>query len=107
MTPFGLAALLAGIAALVMGLTFDWLSFDLIGLRLLAAVLIGFCAVARPSRLGVGRRRQAAPPSGLVTGREIEPRRVPKGSPAIAFLAAATRGRRPVPVAVATQPFGA
>jgi uncharacterized protein (DUF58 family) len=31
---------------------------------------------------------------------------VPKGSPAIAFLTFANRGRRTVPVAVATQPFG-
>src|SRR3954464_15778228 len=89
---FGLAAALAGIAALVMGLTLDWLSFDLIGLGLLAAVLIGFGAVARPSR--------------LVINREIQPPRVPKGSPAIAFLTFANRGRRTAPVSVATQPFG-
>jgi uncharacterized protein (DUF58 family) len=31
---------------------------------------------------------------------------VPKGSPAIAFLSFANRGRRTIPVAVATQPFG-
>lgn len=93
MTLFGLAALLAGIAALVTGLTLDWLSFDLIGLGLLATVLLGFGTVARPSR--------------LVISREIQPPRVPKGSPAIAFLTFANRGRRTVPVAVATQPFGA
>jgi uncharacterized protein (DUF58 family) len=92
MTLFGLAALLAGVAALVTGLTLDWLSFDLIGLGLLAAVVLGFAAVARPSR--------------LVIDREIQPPRVPKGSPAIAFLTFANRGRRTVPVAVATQPFG-
>jgi len=93
MTLFGLAALLAGAAALVLGLTFDWLSFDLLGLGLLAVVVLGFAAVARPSR--------------LVIDREIQPPRVPKGSPAIAFLTFANRGRRTVPVAVATQPFGA
>jgi uncharacterized protein (DUF58 family) len=92
MTLFGLAALVAGVAALVTGLTLDWLSFDLLGLGLLAAVLLGFAAVARPSR--------------LVIEREIQPPRVPKGSPAIAFLTFANRGRRTVPVAVATQPFG-
>jgi uncharacterized protein (DUF58 family) len=92
MTLFGLAALIAGIAALIMGLTLDWLSFDLIGLGLLALVVLGFAAVARPSR--------------LVIEREIQPPRVPKGSPAIAFLTFANRGRRTVPVAVATQPFG-
>jgi uncharacterized protein (DUF58 family) len=93
MTLFGLGALLAGIAALTMGLTLDWLAFDLLGLGLLAVVVVGFAAVARPSR--------------LVIDREIQPPRVPKGSPAIAFLTFANRGRRTVPVAVATQPFGA
>jgi uncharacterized protein (DUF58 family) len=92
MTLFGLGALLAGIAALTMGLSLDWLAFDLIGLGLLAVVVLGFAAVARPSR--------------LVIDREIQPPRVPKGSPAIAFLTFANRGRRTVPVAVATQPFG-
>jgi uncharacterized protein (DUF58 family) len=92
MTLFGLAALVAGIGALVTGLTLDWLSFDLIGLGLLAVVVLGFAAVARPSR--------------LVIDREIQPPRVPKGSPAIAFLTFANRGRRTVPVSVATQPFG-
>lgn len=93
MTLFGLAALVAGIAALVTGLTLDWLSFDLLGLGLLAAVVLGFATVARPSRLSIDR--------------EIQPPRVPKGSPAIAFLTFANRGRRTVPVSVATQPFGA
>lgn len=92
MTLFGLGALLAGVAALVTGLTLDWLSFDLLGLGLLAVVVLGFATVARPSR--------------LVIDREIQPPRVPKGSPAIAFLTFANRGRRTVPVAVATQPFG-
>jgi uncharacterized protein (DUF58 family) len=91
MTLFGLGALLAGIAALALGLTLDWLSFDLLGLGLLAAVVLGFTVVARPSR--------------LVIDREIQPPRVPKGSPAIAFLTFANRGRRSVPVTVATQPF--
>src|SRR6266571_5687400 len=93
MTLFGLGALIAGIAALTMGLTLDWLAFDLLGLGLLAVVVLGFATVARPSR--------------LVINREIQPPRVPKGSPAIAFLTFANRGRRTVPVAVATQPFGA
>ncbi|MDT4949439.1 MAG: hypothetical protein QOJ37_2034, partial [Pseudonocardiales bacterium] len=92
MTQFGLATLLAGIASLVLGLTLDWLSFDLVGLGLLALVVLGYAAVARPSQ--------------LVIDREIQPPRVPKGSPAIAFLTFANRGRRSIPVAVATQPFG-
>jgi uncharacterized protein (DUF58 family) len=92
MTLFGLAALAAAIAALATGLSLDWVAFDLVGLGLLAAVLVG---------LGVVARR-----SPLVIDREIQPPRVPKGSPAIAFLTFANRGRRTVPVSVATQPFG-
>jgi uncharacterized protein (DUF58 family) len=92
MTLFGLAALLAGATALGLGLGLDWVSFDLVGLGLLAVVVLGFLAVARPSR--------------VVIDREIQPPRVPKGSPAIAFLSFANRGRRAVPVTVATQPFG-
>jgi uncharacterized protein (DUF58 family) len=92
MTLFGLAALLGGAVALALGLSFDWLSFDLLGLGMLAVVLLGLLVVARPSRLAIDR--------------EIQPPRVPKGSPAVAFLTFANRGRRTVPVSVATQPFG-
>ena len=92
MTGFGLATLLAGIVSLVLGLTFDWLSFDLVGLGLLVVVVLGFAVVVRPSRLAIQR--------------EIQPPRVPKGSPAIAFLTFANRGRRTVPVSIATQAFG-
>lgn len=92
MTGFGLATLLAGIASLVLGLTLDWVSFDLVGLGLLVVVVLGFAVVVRPSRLAIQR--------------EIQPPRVPKGSPAIAFLTFANRGRRTVPVSIATQAFG-
>jgi uncharacterized protein (DUF58 family) len=92
MTGFGLGALLAGAAALAAGLTLDWLAFDLLGVGLLGAVALGFVVVARPSR--------------LVIDREIQPPRVPKGAPAIALLTFANRGRRTLPLAVATQPFG-
>jgi uncharacterized protein (DUF58 family) len=92
MTVPGVAALLAGIVSLALGLGFDWLAFDLVGLGLLAAVVIGFAVIARPS--------------ALLIDREIQPPRVPKGSAAIALLTFANRGRRSVPVTVATQPFG-
>ncbi|GAB2477378.1 DUF58 domain-containing protein [Jatrophihabitans fulvus] len=93
MTRFGVAALLAGGAALALGLVLDWLAFDLIGLGLLAIVVLGFGVVSQPSRLTVDR--------------EIQPPRVPKGDPAIALLSFANRGRRNHGVTVATQPFGA
>ena len=92
MTLFGLATLLAGLVSLTLGLSLDWLSLDLLGLGLLAAVVLAFGFIVRPS--------------ALVIDREIQPPRVPKGSPAIAFLSFANRGRRTVPVTVATQPFG-
>jgi uncharacterized protein (DUF58 family) len=93
MTFFGLATLLAGAVSLAIGVAFDWLSFDLLGLGLLGAVALGLAVVVRPSR--------------LVIDREIQPPRVPKGSPAIAFLTFVNRGRRTVPVTVATQHFSA
>jgi uncharacterized protein (DUF58 family) len=92
MTFYGLAALIAGLASLVLGLSLDWLTFDLIGLGLLAALVLAFGVVSRPSPLTIDR--------------EIQPPRVPKGSPAIAFLTFANRGRRSVPTTVATQQFG-
>ncbi len=92
MTRFGIATLLAGAAALVLGLVLDWLALDLLGLGLLAVVVLGFSVVVRPSR--------------LVIDREIQPPRVPKGSPAIAFLTFGNRGRRTIPVTIATQAFG-
>lgn len=88
----GVAALLAGAAALGLGLGYGWRSFVLIGVGLLAALAIGAIIVARPSR--------------LVIDRQIQPPRVPKGSPAIAFLTFANRGRATMGVTVANQPFG-
>lgn len=92
MTRMGLAALLAGAAALAIGLVLGWTSFDVLGIGLLAAVLVGLAVVARPSRLSIER--------------QIQPPRVPKGSPAIAVLSFANRGRGTVGVTVAHQPFG-
>lgn len=92
MTRIGLAALIAGVAALVLGLVFQWPAFSLIGLGLLVVVAIALLTVLRPSRLSIDRA--------------IQPPRVPKGSPAIAVLSFANRGRRAVGVTVANQPFG-
>lgn len=92
MTRAGLAALLAGVAALALGLWLQWLAFDLVGLGLLVMVLLGALAVVRPSPLTIDRA--------------IQPARVPKGSPAIAVLTFANRSHRTVGVTVAHQPFG-
>ncbi len=93
MTRFGVATLLGGAAALVLGLTLGWPAFDLLGVGLLAVLVLAFAAVARPTP--------------LVITREIQPPRVPKGEPAIAFVSFANRSRRGVPVTVATQHFSA
>jgi uncharacterized protein (DUF58 family) len=88
----GLAALLAGVAALGLGLWLSWTSFDLLGIGLLVIVVIGLATILRPSRLHIDR--------------QIQPPRVPKGSMAIAFLTFANRGRLTVATTVANQPFG-
>jgi uncharacterized protein (DUF58 family) len=92
-TRFGLAALLGGVAALALGLSLHWLAFDLLGIGLLLVLMLGLLTVIRPSTLDITR--------------EIQPPRVPKGSPAIAFLTFVNRGRRGVPITVATQHFSA
>jgi uncharacterized protein (DUF58 family) len=92
MTRMGVAALVAGVTALVLGLVFEWTAFDLIGVGLIALVFIAFLVIVRPSPLAIDRA--------------IQPPRVPKGSPAIAVLTFANRGRRTVGVTVAHQPFG-
>jgi uncharacterized protein (DUF58 family) len=92
MTKAGLAVLFAGALALALGLWLEWTAFDLVGVGLLALVLIAVLVVVRPSALAIDRA--------------IQPPRVPKGSPAIAVLTFANRGRRTVGVTVANQPFG-
>jgi len=92
MTRTGLAALLAGVAALALGLWLGWTSFDLLGIGLLAVVAVGLATILRPSRLSIDR--------------QIQPPRVPKGSMAIAFLTFANRGRVTLGTTVANQPFG-
>jgi uncharacterized protein (DUF58 family) len=92
MTRMGLAALVAGIAALVLGLVFQWTAFDVVGVGLIALVILALLVIVRPSPLAIDRA--------------IQPPRVPKGSPAIAVLTFENRGRRTVGVTVAHQPFG-
>ena len=92
MTRMGLATLLGGVAALVLGLTFHWPAFSVLGIGLL--VLVAGCLV------------NILRPSQLVIDRAIQPPRVPKGSPAIAVLTFANRGRYTIGVTVANQPFG-
>src|SRR5664279_4020607 len=92
MTKAGLAALLAGVVALTLGVWLQWTAFDLIGVGLLALVLAAVLVVVRPSQLSIDR--------------SIQPPRVPKGSPAIAVLTFANKGRRTARVTVASQPFG-
>jgi uncharacterized protein (DUF58 family) len=88
----GLAALLGGIAALVLGLALHWSAFSALGVGLLLLFVLALINILRPSRMTIDRA--------------IQPPRVPKGSPAIAVLTFANRGRRTIGVTVANQPFG-
>lgn len=92
MTKAGVAVLLGGAIVLALGLWLQWTAFDLIGIGLLVLVVVAVLVVVRPSPLAIDRA--------------IQPPRVPKGSPAIAVLTFANRGRRTVGVTVANQPFG-
>jgi uncharacterized protein (DUF58 family) len=92
MTRAGIAAFLAGIAALTLGIWLQWTAYDLVGIGLLGLVVLAVLVVVRPSPLAIDRA--------------IQPPRVPKGSPAIAVLTFANRSRRTVGVTVANQPFG-
>jgi uncharacterized protein (DUF58 family) len=92
MTGVGLAVLIVGVILLAVGIVLQWSSFLLIGVGLLILLLVGLAWILRPSRLAIDRA--------------IQPPRVPKGSPAIAVLTFANRGRRSVGVTVANQPFG-
>jgi uncharacterized protein (DUF58 family) len=91
-TKAGVAALIGGVIALTLGIWLQWTAFDLVGTGLLALVVLAVVVVARPSPLSIDRA--------------IQPARVPKGSPAIAVLTFANRGRRTVGVTIANQPFG-
>jgi uncharacterized protein (DUF58 family) len=93
MTRVGISALLAGGLALVAGLSLHWPGFALLGIGFVVLVLLGLINILRPS--------------GLAIERQIQPPRVPKGEPAIAFLNFANAGRTPIGVTVAHQPFGA
>jgi len=69
MTRMGVAALLGGIAALVLGLALGWTAFDLLGIGLLVLVLIGLVNILRPSRLqsaNTGLSGRRAPPSTTI-----------------------------------------
>ena len=92
MTKAGVAVLLGGAIVLALGLWLQWTAFELLGVGLLVLVVVAVLVVVRPSPLAIDRA--------------IQPPRVPKGSPAIAVLTFANRGRRTVGVTVANQPFG-
>ncbi|SOD71869.1 uncharacterized protein SAMN05892883_1330 [Jatrophihabitans sp. GAS493] len=92
MTRTGIIALIAALGMLTTGLWLNWVAFSAIGISLFLLLILGGISVARPSQLTIDR--------------QIQPPRVPKGSPAIAFLTFANRGRSSVGVTVARQPFG-
>jgi uncharacterized protein (DUF58 family) len=92
MTRSGLGTLVLGALLLVAGGLLRWNALLLVGVGALTVVVLGLLAVVRPTRLAVER--------------EIQPPRVPKGEPAIAFLRFANHGRRTIGTTVASQPYG-
>ena len=92
MTKAGVLTLIVASAALASGLALHWVAFTVVGFGLLLISAYGALSVMRPS--------------GLTIERQIQPPRVPKGSPAIAFLRFANGGQTSVGVTVASQPFG-
>ncbi len=88
----GLAAFVAALLCLGVGLWTGWTALSIVGIGLLAALIIGVLVIARPTRLALDR--------------DISPPRVTKGSPAIALLTFANKGRGTIGTTVANQPFG-
>ncbi len=93
MTRVGVAALATGLLSIAAAVWLRWPAFALLGVGLVALVLYGLVNVLRPSSLSIER--------------QIQPPRVPKGEPAIAFLRFANTGRSRIGRTVASQPFGA
>ncbi|HLN17048.1 MAG TPA: DUF58 domain-containing protein [Acidimicrobiales bacterium] len=92
MTRLGLGALVLGVALVVVGWLLVWPAFVVLGGAAFVLVVLAFAYVARRPRLAIDRR--------------IQPPRVAKGLPAIAYLHMTNRGRSSVPASIAAQPYG-
>jgi len=92
MTRLGVGALLVGVGLSIVGWVLVWPALVVIGVATFVLVVVGVISVIRRPRLVVERR--------------IQPPRVAKGLPAIAYLHMSNLGRTPIPPTVAEQPYG-
>ena len=92
MTRIGVGAAVLGAVLVALGWLLVWPPLVVLGAGILILVLVALGYVVRRPR--------------LVIEREIQPPRVSKGDPAIAYLSFSNQGRNPVPAIVASQPYG-
>jgi uncharacterized protein (DUF58 family) len=91
LTRLGAGALVIGIVCFVAGLALAWPGLALVGTGLVVAVVLAFAYAVRQPQVRIRR--------------EIQPARVAKGLPAIAFLEMTNTGRTSAGRTVAIQPF--
>jgi uncharacterized protein (DUF58 family) len=92
MTRIGVGAAVLGAVLVALGWLLVWPPLVVLGAGILILVLAALGYVVRRPR--------------LVIERQIQPPRVTKGLPAIAYLNFSNQGRNPVPAIVASQPYG-
>lgn len=92
MTPTGAGALVAGIACTVAGWLAGWTALATLGVAGLLLVLAALAYARRPHQVAIERH--------------VQPARVVRGTPAIAYVHLVNRGRSEAPSTVARQPFG-
>jgi uncharacterized protein (DUF58 family) len=92
MTRIGVAAAVLGALLVGLGWGLVWPPLAVLGGGLLLLVLLALGSLARRPRLTMAR--------------QIQPPRVAKGLPAIAYLTCTNQGRATVPALVASQPYG-
>jgi uncharacterized protein (DUF58 family) len=92
MTRIGVGAAVLGAVLVGLGWSLVWPALAVVGGGLLLLVLLALGTIVRRPR--------------LVLARQIQPPRVAKGLPAIAYLTCANQGRTAVPALVASQPYG-
>lgn len=92
MTPTGAGALLTGVACTVAGLALGSSALAALGVAALVLVLVALASVRRPAKVSIDRH--------------VQPARVVRGTPAIAYVHLVNHGRSEAPRAVAHQRFG-
>ena len=92
MTPTGAGALAAGTASALAGWLLGWSALAAVGAGILVLVLAALLYARRPVQVAIERH--------------VQPARVVRGTPAIAYVHLVNRGRGEAPRTVARQAFG-